>query len=479
MKYQPAPFGNSLLKQFPLEPTFRNLNHGSFGTYPISALNKFRELQDKFEASPDRFLRFELAFYLLESRKAVGSLLNTPVDSTVFVKNATTGINTVLRNIVYQPGDIIVYFSTVYGAVEKTIASLAETTPVRARKVKYEFPITHEQLIERFMETVNKARREGLNVKVAVFDTIVSNPGVRLPFERLTEVCKKEGILSCIDGAHGVGHIPLDLAKLDPDFFVSNCHKWLFVPRGCAVFYVPVRNQHLIRTTVPTSHGFEPIPGIMKTGSEIGEPEEPFSKPIDAFFTQSNFELQFEFTGTNDDLPFLCVPESIKYRNEVCGGEEKIMNYCQTLAFEAGNRVAQIFGTDVLGEFCSSGTGKFDPEKEKQSEFRKCAFANVRLPITIVDDQGVAQGKLSRPEWPAVKVGDAVRACRWMEQQLVLKHHTMSPCYVHAGSIWTRLSAQVYLELSDFEWLAGVFKEVFKQLAVENGVFSSDIKGKL
>jgi len=66
---------------------------------------------------------------------------------------------------------------------------------------------------------------KGGKVRIAVFDTVVSAPGVRMPFERLTQKCKELGVMSCIDGAHGVGHLNIDLGALDPDFFVSNCHK--------------------------------------------------------------------------------------------------------------------------------------------------------------------------------------------------------------------------------------------------------------
>jgi selenocysteine lyase/cysteine desulfurase len=47
-----------------------------------------------------------------------------------------------------------------------------------------------------------------------------------MPWETLVQACKEMNILSLIDGAHGIGHIDLShLGEVDPDFFVSNCHK--------------------------------------------------------------------------------------------------------------------------------------------------------------------------------------------------------------------------------------------------------------
>lgn len=150
-----------------------------------------------------------------------------PTGTLVFVPNATTGINTVLRNLTFQPGEHILYFATIYGACERTVSYITETTPAKSVKVAYTYPVEDDWLVSEFKTKVKEVEDAGGKVKIAIFDTVVSMPGVRMPFEKLTQACKELGVLSCIDGAHGVGHLKLDLGSLDPDFFVSNCHKYV------------------------------------------------------------------------------------------------------------------------------------------------------------------------------------------------------------------------------------------------------------
>jgi selenocysteine lyase/cysteine desulfurase len=109
------------------------------------------------------------------------------------------------------------------------VSYITETTPASAVKIQYTYPVEDDWLVSEFQRVVQAVEKAGGKVKIAIFDTVVSMPGVRMPFERLTAACKDLGVLSCIDGAHGVGHVELNLSALDPDFFVSNCHKYVNV----------------------------------------------------------------------------------------------------------------------------------------------------------------------------------------------------------------------------------------------------------
>lgn len=131
-----------------------------------------------------------------ESRKAVAELLNAPVEGTVFVPNASTGTDTVLRNLVYQPGDVIIYFATIYGACGKAVNYITETTPATSRQIEYTYPLSDSELCSRFENVVKEIKAEGKKPRLAIYDTVVSQPGVRVPYERLTELCRQYGILS-------------------------------------------------------------------------------------------------------------------------------------------------------------------------------------------------------------------------------------------------------------------------------------------
>ncbi|PYH91206.1 PLP-dependent transferase [Aspergillus ellipticus CBS 707.79] len=242
----PTPFGAPMREHFLIGPEYRNLNHGSYGTYPAPIRQTLHSYQTLAESHPDTFIRLTQPAALRTSRHHLSTILNTPASNCVLVRNATTGVATILHNIPFTPGDVAIYFSTVYGAVEYGLRSLTERTPLQLREVPYEFPLSHADLVQRFRAAIKTIRDEGLNPKIAVFDVVVSVPGVRLPFEELVKVCKEEGVLSLVDGAHGVGMLEIDLGALGVDFLTSNLHKYVPFPSPfysslllcCVLYYI-------------------------------------------------------------------------------------------------------------------------------------------------------------------------------------------------------------------------------------------------
>ena len=353
---------------------------------------------------------------MLRSRHAVADLVHAPLNTIVLVPNATTGVNIVLRNLLYTPQDHILVFDTIYGACLKTVLSICETTSAQFTRIPISYPASDATVLSAFHAAAAAIRAAGDRAKIAIFDTVSSQPGARVPFEALTNACRALGILSCVDGAHGIGHLPLDLAALDPDFFVSNAHKWLLVPRPCAVFYVPFRNQGLIRTALPTSWGF------------VARGEEAGASWMRAAGKESQFETLFKYVGTMDWGPYLCVPKALEFREKLCGGEHEVMRWNSSLAAKGGARIAEVMGTEVM-------------ENEERTLMRGCAMVTVRLPLDAANLAGGLDGVTG-----------------WIQDMLVDRYKTFVPVLLHADRLWVRVSAQVYLDEDDFEYLGSALK---------------------
>lgn len=411
---------------------------GSFGSSPREVYKRLREYQDLTEATPDPFIRYDIPEILEESRKAAAELLNAPLDTIVFVQNATTGVNIVLNNLQWDDDckDEILYFQTIYGACAKTIDRVVDSNGgrVASREIAIAYPCEDEEIVATFRQAVQESLDDGKRAKICVFDTVSSLPGVRFPFEDMAKACRDLGVMSLVDGAQGVGQITIDLTALNPDFLVTNCHKWLHVPRSCAAFYVPLRNQALMASTLPTSHGY--VSNTIR-----------FNPLPPSAATKSAFVKNFDYVGTVDWSAYLCVKDAISWRKEVLGGEEAVIGYMQRLAREGGMRAAQILGTEIMEN--SRGT------------LTRCAMVNVALPLVVRPT-----GSLLPPGVvSSIPADEAALIGQWMMEALIHEYKTFIVLYIHRDRIWARLSAQVYLDINDFEWAGRTLAELCRRVA--------------
>ncbi|PSR75560.1 hypothetical protein PHLCEN_2v9040 [Hermanssonia centrifuga] len=432
----PPDFGHAVRKFWGFEDDYVNLNHGSYGSLPLPVLAQCVKMSLLAEKNPDRFHRVTYMPLLAEVRRQVAELIGAQNEEVVLVPNATHGLNTVLRNIEWREGDIILGASTTYNAIERTANYLGDRSePPRPTvySVLYTFPMSHEAIVDSFRAKVRELKQKHHNTQfdiiprdkdltgkgnrfVAVIDSITSVPGVRLPWKTLVQICREEGIWSVIDAAHSIGQeLNLELSSAQPDFWVSNCHKWLYAKRGCAVLYVPLSNQHIIKSSVPTSHDY-PSPGES---------------------SDNRFVSQHEWTGTMDQVPYLSVTPAIAFRKWL-GGEDKINSYCHNLAIEGGKRLAELLNTQVMDK-----TGELTLN-----------MTNVMLPLPFE----TSESKQLYPPEIVSKIAET------FQNQFFNKWNTHPGIYFHGGGWWTRCSVQVWLEISDFEYVAKVLNTICEEI---------------
>lgn len=133
------PFGKEMRKEFLFAEGYLPLNHGSYGTYPRSVHAVKMRWQELAEERPDWFMRKKYMHELNKCREIVAKAINAEFNDCVFVPNATTGVNEVLRSLQWNEGDIILYYSTVYG--KRAVLFNLMKVPARKRCNTYVIPL--------------------------------------------------------------------------------------------------------------------------------------------------------------------------------------------------------------------------------------------------------------------------------------------------------------------------------------------------
>jgi cysteine desulfurase/selenocysteine lyase len=151
--------------------------------------------------------------------------------NVIFTKGTTEGINLVAHGYVKSllaPGDEIVVTSLEHHAniVPWQIIAREKGAVIRVAPADESGQIDLDKYALLFND----------KTKFASMSYVSNALGTVLPIKKMIAVAHTYGVATCIDGAQAVSHIPIDVTKLDADFFAFSGHK-IYGPMGIGVLY--------------------------------------------------------------------------------------------------------------------------------------------------------------------------------------------------------------------------------------------------
>lgn len=304
-----GPFGRALRPLWHLERGARFLNHGSFGACPKAVLAAQDRLRAEMEAQPDRFFRERIMpregpTALREAIARLAAFVGAGADDIAFVENATAGVQAVVRSLPLSSGDEILITDHTYNAVRLIVEARCAETGARPRIVGIPLGCAADDIVERFRAALTPG------VRLAIVDHITSPTALALPIARVVAELRRWDARVLVDGAHAVGHVPLDLAALGADWYVSNAHKWLFAPKGTA--FLHARGSAAPRT----------------------------SPLVVSHFVGMGFPRSFDWVGTRDCTGWLALPAALAFFESL--DVEEAGRYRTALIEHATRRMASI-----------------------------------------------------------------------------------------------------------------------------------------
>jgi isopenicillin-N epimerase len=262
------------------------------------------------EAEPVRFLVRQMQPLWDSSRQALADLIGCRSENLVPVASATAAVNAVLRSLRFRQGDELLVTNHGYNACNNVARYVAEREGATLVTVEVPVPVeSSAQIVDAVLARVTE------HTRLAMLDHITSATGFIFPIEELIRRLGERGVDTLVDGAHAPGMAPLRLEQLGAAYYAGNCHKWLCCPKGAGFLYARPDRQEGLQPPV-ISHGYNrPRPGY------------------------TPFQDAFDWQGTADPSPWLCVGEAIRFLAGLLpGGMSALMDRNRALAL-AGRRL--------------------------------------------------------------------------------------------------------------------------------------------
>lgn len=167
-------------------------------------------------------------------------LLNCKAANIAFASSATNAFARALSCIPFQEGDSILLANEDYISNQIAFLSLQKRFGIQIlrAKSKPEGGVDVEDM-KRLMDEHQP--------KLVSLTHVPGNTGLIQPVEEVGKLCAQRNLYYLVDGCQSAGQIPVDVEKIQCDFFTATLRKFLRGPRGCGFLYVSdkIINQKL------------------------------------------------------------------------------------------------------------------------------------------------------------------------------------------------------------------------------------------
>jgi selenocysteine lyase/cysteine desulfurase len=250
-------------QQFELTQDYKHLGASQFiASHPKMVRDAIERHRRALDANPVLYLEKNEDRLMDAVRVSIAEYLGAKDPNEVALTDSTTmGLGLLYTGMPLGPGDEVLTTDHEHYSHLEALRGVCQRQSVSLKRVPLYQDCAANADARALVRDIITA--VGSKTRVVAVTWVHSDTGLKLPVGALGQALATinqtrnpdEQIMLCVDGTHGIGIETDTIADLGCDFFIGDCHKWLYGPRGTGFIWGRLRAWKRVRRVLPSFTG--------------------------------------------------------------------------------------------------------------------------------------------------------------------------------------------------------------------------------
>jgi len=231
--------------EFLVTKKYAYLNHAAISPPCIRAGNAFEEVYSQYQKHGvlchEKWMKRVVGI-----RELCADLINAESEEIAFTGNTSEGLSLIAQGLRFKPGEKVLLAAPEFPSNIYPWLNLKEKG-VEVLFIKRDHGRFNVKDVENAISP---------DVRIISLSSVDFITGFHCSLEAIGDLCKRKGILFCVDVIQGLGAIPVDVKKCGIHFLSAGGYKWLLSMMGTGMLFISKEMQGFIH---PVSVGWKSV----------------------------------------------------------------------------------------------------------------------------------------------------------------------------------------------------------------------------